>query len=155
MALQIGIATIDHSAEVGVTKLYVPDLTNANYDALFGVAGKVTLLQAAFLLLTDCTHKSTNASLLVDQGAGTIPGTVTAQREIGVRVTYRDTVNGKMSELTVPGPKTGFYPGSGSDVIPLDNILAAAFITVFEANAVSADGNAVEVTNIRLVGRNN
>ena len=105
-------------------------------------------------MLTGCEHVATSLTYVSDRGTGEPPSEVTAQREIAIKVTYRDTVTGKVEHLTVPGPVAAVYPPTGTDVIPLSNVAAAAFITVFEANAVSQDGNAIVVTGIRLIGRN-
>ena len=156
-ASRIAFNMIDHSGEPTATKLWVEALDNSNFDELFAaVTGKVSLLQAALFLTTDCEHVSTHLSHQSDQGTGVPPTTVTAQREIAVRVTYRDTVNGRVGHFTVPGPKTTMYPPTGvkDDIIPLDNVILAALIVVIELNAVSEDGNAIEVTQARLIGRN-
>ena len=154
MALKIHFAVVDHSAEATGSRMYVQDLDNSNYDDIFGVIGNIALLQDAYQLLTDCGYSRTTASIETYVGAAVPPEAVTAQREIAIRVTYRDTVNGRVERFDLPGPKLALYPPAGTDTIALDNVLASPFIAVFEANAVSRDGNPVEVTGLRLVGRN-
>lgn len=152
MAAKVHFGMIDHSAEACGPSLYFDDADEPDYTDL---AAAAALVETALDILTDCGMTRTTLSAQLAAQNEAVPATVTAQREIAVRVTYRDTVTGKYERFDVPGPATTFYPGSGTDVIPLDNLVAAAFILVFEANCVSMDGNAVEVTNIRLVGRNN
>jgi hypothetical protein len=148
---------VDHSGEPTATKVWVEELDASNFDELFNpVTGKVSLLQAALMVATDCEHVSTNLSYNSDTGTGVPPATVTAQREIAIRVTYRDSVNARVGHFTVPGPIIAFYPPTGikNDIIPLDNVIFAALILVIEANALSQDGNAIEVVEGRLIGRN-
>jgi hypothetical protein len=157
MPTTVSVNLIDHSGEPTRTKFYVETLDDTNYDALFDpITGSVSLLQAALLVATDCEHVSTVASVEMEPGTGVPPATVTAQREIAIRVSYRDTVNGRKGSFTVPGPITTFYPPTGvpDDIIPLDNVIFAALILVIEANAISRDDNPIEVVEGRLVGRN-
>lgn len=152
MATKARVQLMDRSMEATSVNFYVPELTNANYDA---VVAAIDALETAALLITDCSHVNTSFSHVTEIASFAVASEHTAQREIGLRVTYRDTVNGKVGSFIIPGPTEGAYPNAGTDVIPLDNVVAAAFILVFEANAVSRDGNAVEVVQIRFVGRSN
>ena len=154
--MPVTFSVVDYSGEPSRTTVYVEDLDNTNYDELFlAVTGKVTLLQAAFEVITGCTLNRTVAGKVADIGTGVLPSDEEAQREIAVRVSYRDTVTGKSQRMDIPGPIVTLYPGQGTDFIPLSNPVAAIFIGVFETNAVSMDGNPVTVTGLRLVGRNN
>lgn len=152
MAAKVHFGMIDHSAEACGPSLWFDDTGKPNYTDVGTAAG---LVQTALAILTDCNLTNTVLSAVLDSTSPAVPATVTAQREIAIRIVYRDTVTGKAERFDVPGPATTFYPGSGTDVIPLDNAVAAAFIAVFEAQCVSMLGNPVEVTNIYLVGRNN
>jgi hypothetical protein len=157
MPTEVTVNLIDHSGEPTRTKFYVETLDDTNFDALFDpVTGDISLLQGALMAATDCEHVSTVASIVSDTGTGVPPATVTAQREIAIRVSYRDTVNGRKGSFTVPGPVTGFYPPTGvkDDIVPLDNVVFAALIILIEANMISRDDNAIEVVEGRLVGRN-
>lgn len=155
MATQVTVNLIDHSGEMTRTQFYLPDIESdgSNWG---DVTDAIALLQAALLVATDCEHVSTTISVPYATASGTPPATVTAQREIAVRVKLRDTVTGGTNYVTVPGPVTGFYPPTGvkGDFIPLDNVIFAAYILVLEANLVSNLGNPVEVVEGRLVGRN-
>lgn len=156
-ASKVTISMVDHSGEITKTQFYVEQLDSTNYDELFNaVTGKVSLMQGALMVATDCEHLSTSLSHESDTGTGVPPSTVTAQREIAVRIKYRDTTTNDVGFLTVPGPVTTFYPPTGvpGDVIPLDNTVFAVFILVIEANIVSRLGNAIQVIEGRLIGRN-
>lgn len=154
MATKCTFNLIDYSGERTSTQVNLLDLTAANFDS---VVASAAALQAALLLATDCNHVSTVISIETDENTAVPPSTVTAQRELAIRVKYVDTVNGETGYLSVPGPDTGFYPPQGvkGDYVPLDNLIFAAFIAVMEANMVSRDGNGIEVVEGRLVGRNN
>jgi hypothetical protein len=154
-AMPITLVTVDHSAEIARTRVWVEKLDATNFDELYNaVTGKVSLLQAAFLLITRCVHVRTTSTVESDVGSATPPDDEHAQREIAIRVSYVDTVTAKKYRFDIPGPIDACYPATGTDVIPLGNVEAAAFILVFEANALSPDGNAVQVTGLRLVGKN-
>jgi hypothetical protein len=152
MAAKVHFGMIDHSSEACGPSLWFDDTDSPDLTDAFTAAG---LVGTALNLLTDCGFTRTTVSAVVAQANDAPPADVHAQREIAIRVTYKDSVNGKSERFDIPGPVDGVYPGVGTDVIPLDNVAAAAFIAVFEAQCVSQDGNAVEVTGIRLVGRNN
>lgn len=146
---------IDYSAERSGVTVYLPELDASNYAALFGVGGRAALLQTELEIITGLTRTGTSATVPLAPGSDALPANVNAQREIAVRVSYQDDVTGKKYRFDIPGPVDALYPPQGTDVIPLDNVLAAAFIAVFEAQAVSVDGNAITITGLRLVGRNN
>jgi hypothetical protein len=152
MAVKVKFGMIDHSAESCGPSLYFDDTDAPDFSDAYTAAG---LVGTALNLLTDCGFTRTTLSAIVAAANDGPPAAVHAQREIAIRVTYKDTVTGRYERFDIPGPVDGVYPGTGTDVIPLDNIAAAAFIAVFEAQCVSQDGNAVEVTHIQLVGRNN
>lgn len=155
MSTKVTVSLIDHSAELTRTQFYLDDIA-ADGSNWASITAAIDLLVAGLLVATDCDHVSTTVSVDYDFGDGVPPATVTAQREIAIQVTYRDTVTGEKGRFTVPGPVTGFYPPTGvkGDYIPLDNVIFAAFILVIEANMVSRDGNAIEVVEGRLIGRN-
>jgi hypothetical protein len=152
MAAKVKVGMIDHSGEACGPSFYVDDADAPDYTGADTAAG---LIATAMNVLTDCGFTRTTLSAVLAAANDAPPSTVTAQREVAIRVGYKDTVTGRHEQFDIPGPATTFYPATGTDVIPLDNIIAAAFIAVFEANAVSLAGNPVEVTSIRLVGRNN
>lgn len=90
-----------------------------------------------------------------------------AQRERKWLVTYRDvtqffdvanTINnvgfGNLYQVEIPTADLSLLTGN-SDILPLTQAQAAAFVTAFEAVQNSpTGGNEIEVTEIRHVGRN-
>jgi len=151
-ASKVHFGMIDYSGEACGPSVYVEELDDTNYDA---ITTSVNLVQVALGVLSDCNFVRTSLGVELAAGSGALPTEVTAQREVGIRISYRDTVTGRVETLVVPGPATTFYPAQGTDVIPLDNVIAAAFIAVFEANCVSLAGNPINVVSMRLVGRSN
>jgi hypothetical protein len=152
---EVNFALLDYSNEPTRTRVYFEELDDENYEGLFGVLGAVPVAEAALELLTGCTRTGTTATITVNPGSSVPPDNPNAQREIAIRVAYQDTVTGKKYRFDVPGPVDDLYPPQGTDVVPLSNLIAAAFIAVFEEVCRSVDGNPVVVTSIRLVGRNN
>ncbi len=155
MTSKIRVGMIDHSAEITSMNFHLDALTNANYDALFlATTGKYDLIKAVFNPLTILNLTRSTVSLEVDQSVGSLPADEHAQRELALRIFYTDSVSGKKYRLDVPGPAAGVIP-EGTDIVPLTNVPLAAFIVVFEAQAVSPEGNALVVTSARIVGRRN
>jgi hypothetical protein len=153
--MQVSFNLIDHSGERTATHVNVEDIESDGSN-MATVLASISALQVALLLATDCNHVSTTFTMTTDTSIATPPATVTAQREIAVRVKMVDNVNNKPTSFTVAGPATTFYPPTGvpGDYIPLDNAIFAALITVLEANLTSPDGNPVTVVEGRLIGRN-
>jgi len=154
MPTKVTFNLIDYSGERTSTSMYVEELDATNYADVVAAAGA---LQTALLVATDCNHVSTIFSVETDNNIAIPPATVTAQREIAIRIKYVDAVTGDVGSTTVPGPATTLYPPQGvkGDYVPLDNVIFSAFIAVIEANAVSRLGNSIEVVEGRLIGRNN
>jgi hypothetical protein len=84
----------------------------------------------------------------------TRPASAFAQREMGFRVFLTDDVNFQKSYFTIPCADLAI--GSvvaGQDELDLTAAPTAALVTWVEANVLSADGNAVTVDRIVIVGR--
>jgi len=154
MATKCTFNLVDYSGERTSTHVYLPSINAGTFDAVIASAGA---LQTALLLATDCNHVNTTLTIETDDTTPSLPSIETAQREFAVRIKYADATTGDIAFCTVPGPAVTFYPPQGvkGDIIPLDNAVFAAFITVMEANMKSKLGNAITVLEGRLVGRNN
>jgi hypothetical protein len=146
---------IDHSGEATSINFHFEAIEEdgGNWEELFApLTGKYPLLKVAMVALTGCNHTRTTASVPVDTSTGSLPADEYAQRELAVRITYVDNVTAEKFRLDIPGPVSGLIP-EGTDVIPLTNLLLAAFITAFEWACVSPRGNALTVIGARFVGR--
>ena len=146
---------IDYSGESTSVKFYLPELETdgSNFE---DITDALDLLVAGVITSSDLTQISTNITIPHGTGSGTPPSVFSAQRELAIRIKYRDTVTGRFEYTTVPGPVEAFYPPQGvkGDYVALNNFVFANYIIVLEANMVSQDGNAIEVVEGRLVGRN-
>jgi len=155
MATRVTFNLIDHSGEMTKTVVWLEDIAGdgSNWADILVSVG---LMEAALLVATECNHVSTVINYETGNTPAVPPAEVIAQREIAIRVKMVDVSTGDYTSFTVPGPAEGFYPPTGvkGDYIPLSNAIFAALILVLEANLVSPDGNAVEVVEGRLIGRN-
>lgn len=151
---QYSLSLLDFSGEKSVVQWSAAEITGAAFDVTSWKTAADDLADA-IMTLTDCTRGKEQFSSVAAQGAETLPSIATAQREVGLRIFYQDTTTGKKYHLTIPGPQVEDYPDAGSDEIDLTSTDMAAFITLFESNAESEAGNAVEVYAARLVGRRN
>lgn len=146
---------VDRSNEKSSTTICIPDLSSANYDDVAGngVGNNVGDLRIALAALSLCNftgHVVTGAKY---PDVGTIPASPYAQREIKLRIDYLDNVTGEKFHFTIPGPNLAVFGQTGSDVIDPEEVAVAAFITAFEANAVSPRGNPVSYSQGVIVGR--
>lgn len=152
MADQYSITYNDYSNEKSSLSFPVPDIAagGGNWDSvLAGAAAIATAIDA--MTLCDNSREALNAVQSIGQDTPTNPA---AQREFGVRVFYLDDTNGKKYHLTIPGPDlANLETNPGSDLLDLTGTLEAAFVTAFEAGAVSPDGNSVTVWKMVIVGR--
>ena len=155
-ATKVHFGYIDHSAESTRTQLYVAELESdgSNFPNVFdpSPSGSVDNLRLALDTVTKLNETNVTASLLAHEAVGSIPADATAQREIAARMTYVDNVTGKKYRFDIPAPDDAFVPTGTDDI----NMAAAVWVTfkgLFEANAVSPDGNAVTLQSGKLVGR--
>lgn len=77
-----------------------------------------------------------------------------AQRELKWRVDYRDTVSGTPYHFTVPCADATLLSTIDKGKMDLASAAGIAFETAFEAYALSPEGNAVELLQVVMVGRN-
>lgn len=154
MAGSITLSILDHSGEVGRMRLYTPDLDGTNVasytsDTPTNALGDIRLALNP-LIAGNHLQRTVTATVITD--AATLPADVNAQRERKAQVSYRDTVSGKLYRFEIP---TFSMVGvnQGSDQIDLTQADWAAFVSAFEADFVSPEGNAVEVVSAKHVGR--
>jgi len=153
----VHIGMVDKSGEQTGTMLYFEPILDdgTNWDDLFdqGGANIYDIVKVPMILLTKLNLTRSIASVEVERSSGTLPAAADAQREWATRFVYLDTVTNKKYSFTIPAPVDSIVQ-EGTDVVDLGNALVAAFITVFEANCVSPEGNAVSVLSARVIGRN-
>jgi len=154
MATELVQGYIDRSGEHSRSKLYLPDVASdgSNWANLTAdTTGRGDLIKAAIATLTKCNLTRQSVNIVIDQDIPVIPSADDAQREWKLWVQYVDTVNGRYGEFTVPGPADALVQANTDEVDIAANALMIAAITVFEANLVSRDGNAIQVTRARIV----
>lgn len=153
---KVHLTFLDESGEKSSVDYYVPALTALNIAARLDDANPQTAGSTSILLsgLSLCTCIAESLSGADNKFAQTPPGNTWAQREIGLMVTYTDTVTGKLYRLTIPGPDWANIGLSGSDAVDPADAEWTAFVAKFEAEAVSPDGNPVTISAGHLVGRN-
>lgn len=89
----------------------------------------------------------------ITQYAKTVPSDVNAQRERKASVTYEDTTTHALYRIEVPTVNLAGRVQPLSDLIDLTESVVAAWVTGFEALCLSPEGHAINVLQIRAVGR--
>lgn len=142
---------VDRSNEKSRTSYYVEDI-----DDLTGAAAAADAIHDGMGVLTLCNFTKQQAVYLMQEDAEILPASNFAQREIGLKISYVDTVTDDRYTMTVPGPDLSVLGQPGTDVVDIaGNAVMLAFIVIFELNAVSENENPIEVVGARIVGRNN
>ena len=151
MATKITYAYIDHSNERSSWSIEGVDLSSANYDAQKTLWEQ--LRTAAAALLSGTLNKTTIST--IDDGSSAVPADSAAQRELKLRVTYADNVNGRKFHTAMPCPDLSHVLNVAStDIWDHTSGDGAAFATAFEAYVrAPGTGNAVTVTQLKTVGR--
>lgn len=146
----------DRSSELSGLNIHFAQIAagGANYDAVVAAIQGMTLDIAA---LTYCTVAGSSFRDQVDPDSGAVPISAFAQREIGLRVFYTDDVTADKFHITIPGPELdNLTLVEGSDAIVLaDAGIMATFVTAFETDGLTPNGNALTVTRAMIVGRHN
>lgn len=154
MATELSQGFIDRSGEHSRCKMYLPDIAadGSNWaDLTADTTGRGDLLKAVIATLTKCNLTKQNINVTIDQDVPVLPAADDAQREWKLWMQYVDTVNGRYGEFTIPGPADTLVQANTDEVDIAANALMIAAILVFEANLVSRDGNAIQVTRARIV----
>lgn len=155
MAGKIAFTFADVSGENSRSDVLVPDLTAGNIAGIMTNADpdQAGTLGAAIAALSLCQLSAYSVTATAAQTAQAAATDMYAQRELGLMVSYRDTVTGRLYRFTIPGPDWANLGLAGSDQVNPAAAAWTAFVTEFEGQAVSQDDNPVEVISGRLVGR--
>lgn len=153
-ALNLGF--IDSCGEKSSITLNVPTINAGNFAAEIAkyTVGDTLNVIGKLIALTACRVITASVSLPKSRQSETLPTGATAVRELGLMVTYQDTVTSKKYHFVIPGPATGLLI-AGTDNVDPANADWVAFVTAFETDVLSEAGNAVTVLGGHLVGRNN
>jgi len=151
MAEKITQGFLDHSGERSRTQYYVAAGVG---DDLSVPLADADLIHDAMAVLTLCNFTDQILSREVQADAPVIPASEYAQRETVVWIQYTDSVTGVFGSSSIPGPDLSLLAQANTDEVDIiNNVTAAAFVVIFEANAVSPADNPVEVTKMRILGR--
>lgn len=126
--------TIDDMQDEGATEATLVTLITATNALIDGVLNRYNFTR---------THRVSNAK---SSAAG--------QREEKFLVTYEDTVTLVPYTFELPCRKSALIPPINTDEYDITAAPFAAWVAAFEAHAASPDGNPVNVTSIRLMGKN-
>lgn len=156
MTSSVRLGFIDRSGEKSHTTLYIPQITAANHDAVVGAAGNVDALRAAIAAASLCNYDIMTVTHSKEYDIPTVPADDFAQRELGLEVSWVDNVNpATKGKFTIPGPDLDAFAEAGTDIVDLEEVAPAALKLALETYAVSSAGNAMTITQMRVVGRRN
>lgn len=141
----------DYGAERSNVSMSATLLTAANFDAQ----------AAAALSLRDAIAGVTHGLLVgFDFGSryetvdpGTPADTPAAQRELKWLVRYQETGEA-IQKMEIPCPDVALLDASNRGYMQIASGAGAAFVSAFEAFVLGSDGGAVNVLDVKLVGRN-
>lgn len=144
---------LDYDSEIGTARMNMSELTAGNFLAQ---STKIATLQAAIQgvclsALSSYKYGNRITSPTIDRATMAY-----IQRESKFLVQYRDTVTGSRHSVQIPCADliSHLDPGDHAHARIGDGGHVDAFITAFEAVALSPQGNAVDVLEITHVGRN-
>lgn len=155
MPSKVSLTYLDASGELSTVEYYIPDTIAGNIAAQLDDSLPQTALSTAALIssMSLCTPVASKLIANDDKFTRTQPGSLLAQREIGLMVSYSDNVTGKLYRITIPGADWANLGQPGTDQVDATAAGWVAFKAKFETEARSPVGNAITVTGGRLVGR--
>jgi hypothetical protein len=152
MTSQYSLTFLDRSRETSIVSLNIPSITPVNFANIL-TGGIPAALSDAIATLSLCTPMVESVTLPSVRRPATTPASPYAQREIAIRVAYQDNTTLSKYSVTIPGADLANLGQADTDLIAPDNVVFAAFVSVFEGAVVSPDGNTVTVLSGRIVGR--
>lgn len=157
-AAKLNFGVIDFSREKSTFGLYVPEVTAANIEDTINdesIGGLAFDLRTVIAAVTIGNFTGMSLTIPVRAENDLAPEVATAQRELGLRILYLDTVTGDKYHVTIPCPKVNdvTFWVMGTDKVNPENVQWLALTAAIEANCVSKDGNPIEVQDGYLVGR--
>ena len=142
---------LDRSGEQSRTQFYIQDAGGDDYTTAIASAA---LVATALEVVTLCTVLDRHFSVEVSTNVPTLPASPYAQRELALKIHYADDVTAQRYTMTVPGPDLSLLAQANTDEVDIvSNVTAAALKAVLDAELSSADGNAITVTRMHIVGR--
>lgn len=140
----------DYSREKASASIHLPTLTAGN------IAAQTTLITALNTAMDGISLGNPNLETVqssINELSNSPAGSVHAQRENKWLVSFSDDVSGTPGTMTIPcADLTKLIPNT--DLADLTDTAMAAFVTAFEAVALSSTGHSVTIIQIKFVGRN-
>jgi hypothetical protein len=148
---KISVGGLDYSYEKTEVGMYITTLTAGNFDAQVTAAQALqTAIQGISLIdFEGLTIRHVDEDTETDQ-----PASAYAQRENKWLIRYTDDTLNTRHTLEIGGPDLSLTTADGK-TLDVSGGAGAAFVTAFEANALSPAGNAVTFVSATHVGRNN
>jgi hypothetical protein len=141
----------DYDRKASVCEFLLPDITagGADYDAL--VTAGAAMVSAIETISVGQLRKE---QIAINEAYEVGDADAGAYRELGMKVFWADTTAETEGHFTIPCPDpVGAWLQVGTDIVDITDTDVAALITATEANVLSPDGNAVNVSRIVIVGR--
>ena len=143
---------IDYSGEYSNVAMNIPDIDESNYVTINGF---VLALQTAIVALTAGNVASRQLTAYSVPVNDSFPANEFAQKETGLRLFYKDTVNAKKFHITIAAPDLALVAVEGSDFVDMSLSVVAAVTDAMEVFMVSPYGNPVSFYKGVIVGRKN
>jgi hypothetical protein len=147
----LSVDLIDFSKETQQHSIYGAVLNAGNFAAQATAEGNYLTALAAISSLNVYKTMFGNQSRNSPKNP---PTDMSAQRELQWGVVYVDVVTGQIFTHRIGGPVLTANLKPNSDHADLAATDIAAYVTAFEAYALSPAGNAVTLTDIVVVGKN-
>lgn len=152
MPANISISYTDYSNEKSSANWHTSEPVGAAFDVEAWEAQQESIA-TAIDAITLGTRGAHNISYRLTSGSKAIPTNKAAQRESGLRVFFEDDSTGDVYSIVLPCPDFDLLAQSGTDNVDLSITEMAAFVTAFEAGALSKALNSVTVLSAKLIGR--
>lgn len=145
---------LDYSGERSSASWYQAKPSGAAFDVVSWEALADDIADAIDAITLGTQGKRTYSTEVLS-GSDVLPASPVAQRETGLRVFFQDDVTGDKYSMVLPCPDLALLAAPGTDNVDLTITEMAAFVTAFEAGAISKALNSVTVTGAKIIGRRN
>jgi hypothetical protein len=144
----------DRTNEYSSFRIGIPDVDDTTWIA---TDTAIATIQAAVAAITTGSLAKRTLVAYTQVVDDTRPANPYAQRELGVRMFYQETVAPfKKFHLTIACPDLTVIDVNDDDTIDVENVTVMnALAQAIEAVAVSPNGNPIEFYRAKLVGRKN
>ncbi len=150
---------IDYSGEKSNFTIHTAPIDDENIANAIGWSGApYAALRTAAVGLT-IAFMGDRQLTIITKGTNARASDAKSQREVKWLVTYEDQITFRLYNCELPCADLATAQTAGwfklnTDELDLTATAVAAFVSAFDAAALSPDGNPVNVRGIRIVGRN-